>query len=55
MTTKSVLKPTEKPKSIFAKVGENKIWKKIFSDQIDYQKIEERKREMQMKYQGFRF
>jgi len=55
MKTKNVHEPVEKAKSVFAKAGKTKIWKKLFSDQVDYKKIEEMKREMQMKYYYPRF
>ncbi len=55
MKTKNAHEPVEKSKSAFAKVRKTKIWKKLFSDQVDYKKIEEMKREMQMKYYYPRF
>ncbi len=55
MKTKNVHESVEKPKNFFAKVGETKIWKKFFVSQIDYEKVEELKREMQIKYGTWRF
>ena len=55
MKTKNVHESVEKPKNFFAKVGETKIWKKLFVSQIDYEKVEELKREAQIKYGMMRF
>ncbi len=55
MKTKNAHEPVENSRSIFARFGKTKIWKKIFSDQLDYKKIEELKREIQMKYYYPRF
>ena len=55
MKTKNAHEPVEKSKGVSAKVGRSKVWKMIFSNQVDYKKIEEMKREMQMKYYYPRF
>jgi hypothetical protein len=55
MKTKNAHESVENPKNFFAKVGETKIWKKLFVSQIDYKKVEELKREAQIKYGMMRF
>jgi hypothetical protein len=55
MKTKNVHESVEKPKNFFAKVGETRIWKKLFVSQTDYEKVEELKREAQIKYGMMRF
>ena len=55
MTTKKAHKLFKKLKSIFMLMGNSKIWKRIFIDKIDYEKVEEMKRELQMKYPPYRF
>ncbi len=55
MKTKNAHESLEKPKNFFAKVGETKIWKKLFVSRIDFEKVEELKRKAQMKYGMMRF
>jgi len=55
MKTKNVHESIEKPKNFFAKVGETRIWKKFFVSRIDFEKVEELKRETQIKYGMMRF
>lgn len=55
MKTKNVHESVEKQKNFFAKVGKTRIWKKLFVSRIDYEKVEELKREAQIKYGMMRF
>ncbi len=55
MKKKNVRESVEKLKNFFAMVGKTRIWKKLFVSRIDYEKVEELKREVLIKYGSMRF
>ncbi len=55
MKKKNVRESVEKLKNFFARVGKTRIWKKLFVSRIDYEKVEELKREALIKYGSMRF
>ncbi len=55
MTIKNVREISHKIKSCFSAVRKTRAWKIFFLSEIDFTKIEERKREIQTKYGMFPF
>ena len=55
MTIKNAREVIEMAKKFFTKVGESKIWQKLFVSRIDYRMVDEMKRGMQIKYGMTRF
>jgi|GEM_PF-5818949 len=54
MKTKTVHEFIQTTKNFFAKVGETRIWKKLFVLKIDDAKLTELKAEARLKYQTIR-
>lgn len=55
MTIKNAREFSQKIKSCFYIIKKTRVWKIFFLSEIDFTKIEERKREIQTKYGMFPF